>query len=505
MTTSTTATSSTSTNFIAALGGGSGIDIKALAQNLVNAEKEPKAALIQESIDKSELRISGYATLSYAVSQVQTALDGLKNLADFNSFAPSSSKPTSVAGKVTGTNAVAGTHEVVVTQLAQAQRSVSNGFSAGQALNAGASFTLNFTIAGVAKPAITVTDSTPAGVVSAINAAGLDVKATLLDTGDGNTPLRIVLTGQTGAANSFTITSNSAVALGFPADPTSNAQGTLPNRKALNAVLQVNGLTVNRSTNRVSDVVDGVTLELLSVTGADPAVVSLARDTAPVKEKIKAVVTAYNDLQSILDSALDKESTVEKLGGALVGDSTVRSIRDQVRRILLPDGASADSSNVPLSNLRQLGLFVDSDGKMKFATLKSTAAPGESLMNIGDEGRLDQALSSRFDELAAMFAGSSTSIGIAKDMSDRLSGSGAYIDSTASPSSPKKLLTALSQNASQKVSVAKERMAELEERMTQLLERYIKQFSVMETLVGQSKSTRTSLESSFKGMSANNN
>jgi flagellar hook-associated protein 2 len=189
----------------------------------------------------------------------------------------------------------------------------------------------------------------------------------------------------------------------------------------------------------------------------------------------------------------------------LVGDATVRSIRDQVRRILLPDGASADSSNVPLSNLRQLGLFVDSDGKMKFATLKTTAAPGESLMNVGDEGRLDQALSSRFDELAAMFAGSSTSIGIAKDMSDRLSGSGAYIDSTASPSSPKKLLAALSQNATQKVSTAKERMADLEKRMTQLLERYMKQFSVMETLVGQSKATRTSVENSFKGMSANNN
>jgi hypothetical protein len=33
----------------------------------------------------------------------------------------------------------------------------------------------------------------------------------------------------------------------------------------------------------------------------------------------------------------------------------------------------------------------------------------------------------------------------------------------------------------------------------------MKQFSVMETLVGQSKATRTSLESSFKGMSASNN
>jgi len=234
-------------------------------------------------------------------------------------------------------------------------------------------------------------------------------------------------------------------------------------------------------------------------------VVTMSRDTAPIKEKIKAIVTAYNDLQSILDAALDKGSTVEKLGGSLVGDSTIRSLRDQVRRILLPDGASSDSTNTPLSNLRQLGVFVDSDRKMKFAALKATAATGESLMSVGDESRLDQALSGRFEEVAAMFAGSSTSIGIARDMSDRLSGSGAYIDTTASPSSPKKLLAALSQTAAQKVSTSKERMADLERRMKALLERYTKQFSAMESLVGQSKATRTSLENSFKGMSANRN
>ena len=511
MSTSSTSAATANTNVIMALGSGSGVDVKALAQNLVNAEKEPKAKLIQQTISKTELRISGYATVSFAVNQVQTALDGLRNLADFNTLSSASSKASAVAARVTGTGAAVGSHEVVVTQLAQAQRSVSNGFSADQTLNGGTPFKLGFTIAGVSKPDITVTNTTPAGVVSAINAAGLDVKASLLDTGAGATPLRIVLTGKTGAANTFFLSEipNAAggpvPSLGFPSDAASLAARTSPDRAALNASLTVNGLSVSRSTNQVSDVVEGVTLDLLSVTGADPAVVSLARNTAPVKDKIKAIVTAYNDLQSILDSALDKSSTVEKLGGALVGDSTIRSLRDQVRGILLPDNASADSTNVPLSNLRQLGLFVDTDRKMKFGTLRQSAAAGQSLMNVGDEGRLDQALSSRFEEVAAMFAGSSASVGIARDMSDRLSGSGAHIDSTASPSSPKKLLAALSQTATQKVATAKERMADLERRMTALLGRYTKQFSAMESLVGQSKATRTSLENSFKGMSANRN
>lgn len=486
-----------STNFISALGGGSGIDIKALAQNLVEAEKAPKAAIIQKSIDKSQARISGYATVAYAVSQVQAALDSLKNAADFNSFAVASSKPNSVAATVTG-NPVAGAHEVKVTQLAQAQRSVSSGFSAGQSLNGGSPFALTLRI-GVVDKTVNVTVPSPEGVVAAVNAAGTGVTASLLNTGAAINPLNIILTGQSGSSNAFTISSGT-VALGFPADPASGAQATSPNRKAQDAVLEVNGLTVNRSTNKVSDVINGVTLDLYAASSTDTAVVTLSRNTAPVKEKIKAIVTNYNDLQSILDSALDKDSTVEKLGGTLVGDSTIRGIREQVRRILIPDSASPDSS-AGLSNLRQLGIFIDTDGKMKFATLKQTASVGESLLNVGDEGRLDQALSSRFEEVVSLFAGTSGGSGIAKTMSDQLSGSGVYIDSTASPSSPKKLLNALQQNALQRVSLDKQRLTDLETRMTQLLERYTRQFSVMESLVGESKSTRTGVENSFKGMS----
>ena len=236
----------TSTNFISALGGGSGIDIKALAQNLVEAEKAPKAAIIQKSIDKSQARISGYATVAYAVGQVQAALDSLKNVADFNSFSVSSSKPNSVAATVTGTP-VAGAHEVKVTQLAQAQRSVSSGFSVGQSLNGGNPFTLTLTIGGSNK-SVNVTDATPEGLVAAVNAAGTGVTASLLNTGTGAAPLNVILTGQSGASNSFTV-SSSAVALGFPDDPTSAAQATSPNRQAQDAGRQVAGANAGSVTH----------------------------------------------------------------------------------------------------------------------------------------------------------------------------------------------------------------------------------------------------------------
>lgn len=490
----------TSTNFIGVLGAGSGIDIKALAQSLVDAEKGPKTEVIQKRITQSETRISGYSTVAYAVGQVKAALDALKNPSDFNLFTAASSQATAVAARVTGSTTLA-THEVSVQQLAQGQRSVSGSFTAGQALNGnpGSSFNVQLTIAGSAAAPITVNTPTPEGVVSAINDANLDVKASLVNTGSGASPWRIVLQGKTGAANSFSLTSTSAVDLGFSfAAP---GASTLPNRMAQDAQLTVNGIAVSRSTNQVSDVISGVTLDLLNTTSGT-ATVALNRDTAPVKDKIKNLVSTYNDLQAIIDSALDKDSTVEKLGGSLVGDSVARSIRTMVKQIVMPDVTSVDTS-ASLTNLRQLGLFIDSDNQMKFAALKQTAAPGESLLSVGDESVLDKALAQRFDEVASFFSGSVGSIGKAREMSDRLAGTGAYTDSSARPSSPIRLLTVQQRNASERIAADKERLAALDTRMSDLLRKYTEQFAVMESIVGSSKSTRTGIENSFKGMSAN--
>ena len=491
----------TSTNFIGALGAGSGIDIKALAQSLVDAEKAPRAEIIQKRITQSESRISGYSTVSYAVSQVKAALDSLKNPSDFGLFSVASSQSSAVAARVTGAATLA-THEVSVQQLAQGQRSVSSGFSAGQVLTANANtpFDITFTIAGAtSNTPIRVDTPTPEGVVAAINNANLDVTASLVNTGSASTPWRIVLQGKSGQANSFSFTTSPAVDLGFTF--TGNGASTLPNRVAQNAQLTVNGISVSRSTNQVSDVIPGVSLDLLNTTTGN-ATVALSRDTAPVKEKIKSVVTAYNDLQAILDAALDKDSKVEKLGGSLVGDSVARSIRTMVKQIVMPDVSASPAANAPITNLRQLGLFIDSDNKMKFASLKESAAPGESLLNLGDESTLDKALAQRFDDVAGFFAGSNGSIGKAREMSDRLAGTGAYTDSSVRPSSPIRLLTVQQRNANERISADKERLTALDDRMSNLLKKYTEQFSVMESIVGSSKSTRTGIENSFKGMSA---
>lgn len=496
----------TSTNFIAALGTGSGIDIKALAQGLVDAERAPKEDLIQASIKKSESRISGYSTVMYALDQVKIALDALRDPSAFNSIAPVSSAPQSVAVTASGTGSV-GSHEVEVTSLAQAQRVVSTRtFAAADSLAPG-QYSVRLTLQDAASTFrdISVTDTTPAGLVNAINAANFGgITASLLSTGGAGSPLRVIITGQQGADNGFSITDVGGTTLVGTGLATTVDAPSAHNRAALDAALVVNGLPVSRPSNRVSDVIEGVTLELLKTTGgaalpADRIVnISVTRDTAPVKEKIKQVVTNYNDLQAILDAALDKDSTVENLGATLVGDSTIKAIRAQVQRILMPDtGATADPG-APLTDLRQLGLFLDSDRRLKFASINNAGDSFASTFQVGSEQTLDRALATRFEDLAGMFTGST---GLATVMSDRLSGSGAYLDSSVRPSSPMRILKVQAGNFTERITQDQDRLAELRDRMDQLLVRYTKQFSIMESIVGESKSLRSSVENSFKAMS----
>lgn len=61
------------TNFVNALGAGSGIDTKSLATNLVEAERVPLQKRIEAKITQSENKISGYGALKFSLSDIQSA------------------------------------------------------------------------------------------------------------------------------------------------------------------------------------------------------------------------------------------------------------------------------------------------------------------------------------------------------------------------------------------------------------------------------------------------
>lgn len=137
-----------STNIISTLGAGSGIDVKSLAQNLVDAERVPRKQLIDDKIKKSEAKISGFSAVKYSISQLQSAFNNLNDASDFSSIKVNSSQ-SSAFSATAATNAATGNYSVKVNAIALAQRISTQGFAERSTpLNGGNAFDLSLSVNG---------------------------------------------------------------------------------------------------------------------------------------------------------------------------------------------------------------------------------------------------------------------------------------------------------------------------------------------------------------------
>lgn len=483
----TTAVSNSTNNAgaaaIATMGAGSGMDVKALAQALVDSQKMPQTDAINKKIDQSNAKISGYSAVRYVLDQLKTAFLDLNTTSDFNALNLSNSQTAAFTASATSA-AAAGSHSVVVTQLASPQRNASQELDLTKNIYG---TSLSLTVGGVSKGNIT-SDGTPAGVAAAINAqsASTGVSAQLVKV--SATAYKLVVSGPSGADNSFSLTGNGTSAdelqltAPAPIDTVDPLAGRGLLQAAKDAQLTVDGLSLTRSTNHIDDVISGVTLDLNGATNG-VANLNLSLDTSPVATKITALVDAYNMAQTVLTDAYNKDSKTAEYGASLVGDSTVQSIRSELRSMFFSNSSSATTS---MTALRDLGVNVDSKGVMSL-----------------DKAKLDTGLQNNFADAVKMltnnvngsFISSSDKNGVANDAINKLT----------SLLSNNGLLVVQSNNAAKKVTDYKDQLTQLNDRMTKLLERYNKQFSAMESIVGQTKSLQTSLKSSFDNLNSSKN
>ncbi len=464
-----------SSSIVNTLGAGSGIDVKGLAQSLVDAEKTPKKERIDSKIAQSEAKITGYGAIKFALSELKNAFGKVNDASDFSSIKPSNPQPNALGISASST-AEAGSYSIEVLQTALMQRTASSLFAdRATPLNVispdttGTAFSLNLTVGGVDKGDISVVNPTPAGMVSAINGAKLGVTAQLINTGSG---YNVVITGETGATKAFSLTSKDSNGAAVTGVTFTNHLQT-----ATDASLKINGLTVSRSSNTVTDVIDGVTLDLFANTTGS-ARIDLNRDPAGIKDNIKGLVTAYNDFEETLKVLGDRESEVEEFGGSLAGESLLQTIRAQVRA-LITDTSSTPGTTIQAA--RNVGLSIDRNGKLNL-----------------DESKLDTALQDNFAEVSTMFTAGTNNKSIYSTAAGGLAGD-------AISKIEKMLLSTgtietQSRNTTAKIAKYKEELAVLEDRMEKLMSRYMSQFSVMESIVGNSNSTREGLKGTFEGM-----
>ena len=458
-----------------ALKVGSGIDIQGMAESLTNVEREPRTKALEDKISKAEKRVSGYSAIMFGLKQIQEAFKGLNDLSDFSGATVRNSSPSAFEATALP-GAELGQHSVQVTSIAKPQITRTGFFTSGsQLLNGGSEFDLQITVGGTIN-SVKVTDTTPGGIVDAINAksGATGVDARLVATGDSANPYTILLTGSSGANSAFTVaqpvTDSQVPGLSFAT--------TL--QSASDATLVVDGLSISRSTNTIDDAISGVRLELIgTTTGA--STVSLSRDTAPVKTRIEALTKAYNEFQDFLDTMADPKSTDADYGGILATDSLLRYARDQARSLVT---ATSNTSGPVVTAFRDIGVTLDRDGRLQTDTIK-----------------LDVSLKGRFEEIAKALSGNTENASLA-DQSVPLGIAGEALrklDRLMAADGP---VQSRSKSAESTVTATKEDLTDLQARMDAVYERYLKQLSAMDSVVSQMNSVRDSLAGQFEGLMA---
>ena len=108
-----------STDYVNALGAGSGLDTVALVTAMVNADKSSKQSSIDRRSTENDANISGLAQVNSALNTLKTAFSALDDKSDFNFSTLTNSTPTVVNAKLDSSTAVPGTYKVTVSQLAQ--------------------------------------------------------------------------------------------------------------------------------------------------------------------------------------------------------------------------------------------------------------------------------------------------------------------------------------------------------------------------------------------------
>lgn len=412
---------------LSSAGIGSNLDVNSIVSQLMSVEQQPLTTLARKEASY-QAKLSGFGTLKGALSQFQTAVSGLSDISKFQGVRATPADATIATASATAA-ATPGTYALEVSKLAQAQKLAAAGqASASAAIGAGTSTTLSFDFgtisggtfdaptgkytgasfttngSGIKTVTIDSTNNSLAGIRDAINKANIGVSATIVNDG-GASPYRLALsTNTTGKTNSLKIavTGDAALSTLLSHNPGAAPAGQAFSETltAQNAEFKVDGIAVSKTTNTVSDVISGVTLNLLKTNSGSTTNITVARDTASVLSSVNAFVKSYNDIsQNLRDAAAYNAST--KQGAILNGEATVRTIQTQIRNVLTAPVAGGASAYTLLSNV---GVTMQKDGLLAVDSTKLQAAMDS---NFNDVAGLFAAAGKSSDSLVA-YSGSSS-------------------------------------------------------------------------------------------------
>ena len=339
----------------------SGLDTTAIINALVSAEEIPILSLeAKKAQEEDKLDLVG--NLESLVKELKTKASALTGLGGFLSHSITPSKEGVANFSVTG-SPLTGSHTMTVNTLAAADRWTTVGIADDTSLLGGG--TIDFTYDGTNySVSIDPFSSTIHDIASAINSqAGDAVQASVVNTGTESTPsYELVLEGKdTGLDFAITGLSSSVSGLAFDASPITAAS---------NASITLDGLTIERSTNEFTDVIDGLSIEVISP--GETITFGIGVDTEDIQAKLEDFVETYNKIQKFINDQ-NVYSEEGGTGGLLFGDSMLQTVKSKLYNgFVAVDPAVVAADTEGYSALSLLGIKSTLGGELEIDTAKLT-------------------------------------------------------------------------------------------------------------------------------------
>ncbi len=452
-----------------------GLPTEDLVSSLMAIERRPIDRLEADKEYETQ-RLKAYEQFNTRLQALRSAVGNLNITSDVRTTSVRLSPDPDISASSSG--ASTGSYDVAVAQLAQVQKTVTDGLSSDTESLLGSGY---FSIGDVA---IEVNDSNNSlqGLMNSINSLSGEtgVTASIINDGGDSENYHLVLTGKD-ASTSFSVgyglQDSEGGEIAFSASHV---------RAAQQAVAYIDGIEVVSNSNTLAGTIAGVTINLDQVSevltpasGGNPAVyktttLNVEADTGALKEKLSTFVSSYNEIMDWIasgyqtaeelaaaeEAAADGETTEEQtLADYLRGDATINDIKRSLQGIL----SDAVGNSGSLQILSEIGISTQSDGTL--------------LLN---NAKLDDALEANFDDVVKLLAGEDTIDGVMKKFNSYL------VDTTSTTDG---MYAAKRDRYEAAVKRLDQQIAQKEPLIDKIEERIRAQFNAMELLVSNLNAT----------------
>jgi flagellar hook-associated protein 2 len=381
----------------------SGIDTAALIDAAVQ-QRTIRADRLQFEVDTNTAKIVAYQELETLAENLETALDQLKGNPGFfddNETAfdlksgtvvtSDGSDFSSILDIAIDKDAIAGSYEIEVTQIAQAHKVIGTSVADQDAdLGYTGTFDLGLSSGGATSNISVVATDSLAEIAAKINAESdiTGVNASVIKVSE--TEYQLSLTGSD--------TNKNIEVTGVTGTDVLNSVGVTDGIGGFNDVLQIpqgsivefDGVTITRDDNNYDDLVAGITLDLKSAAPGTLITLDVDNDTAAAKDAITNFIDTYNALRDfIITNQQVSADGVLSQDAVLFSDNILDGLASTLTNILTENFGNGGN----LRTIRDLGLSIGNGNKLE----------------IADETKLDNTILNNFDEVVAVFGASSSS------------------------------------------------------------------------------------------------